>query len=148
MSSHLYFISVKRLRIEKGTSEDADKFEAVADTGRSENMLFIFLPRIFWVSFTRILFVSEFEQTESSLQANDISVSYISKIWISRYSKTLKTKISDFFLSFLSRLMYQTQHICGSSYCLDMTILSLYTKLVYNHEMISICYVLLETHMK
>lgn len=34
MSSHFYFISVKRLRIEKGTSEDADKFEAVADTGK------------------------------------------------------------------------------------------------------------------
>ncbi|CAM4539410.1 unnamed protein product [Leuciscus chuanchicus] len=52
VSIHSY--NIKRMRIEKGTSEDADKFEAVADT--------------------------EFEQTEGSLQANDISVSYISKI--------------------------------------------------------------------
>lgn len=47
MSSHLYFISVKKLRIEKGTTDDADKFEAVADTGRCENTLFIFHPLIF-----------------------------------------------------------------------------------------------------
>lgn len=48
MSSHLYFISVKRLRIEKGSSDDTDKFEAVADTGKlsSENMSFIFHPLI------------------------------------------------------------------------------------------------------
>lgn len=45
MSSHLYLISVKRLRIEKGTSEDADKFEAVADTGKLglKTCLFSFL---------------------------------------------------------------------------------------------------------
>ncbi|XP_016382975.1 intraflagellar transport protein 25 homolog [Sinocyclocheilus rhinocerous] len=46
VSIHSY--NIKRLRIEKGTSDDADKFEAVADT--------------------------EFEHTESSLQANDVSV--------------------------------------------------------------------------
>uniref|UniRef100_A0A8C1ITN2 Uncharacterized protein n=1 Tax=Cyprinus carpio TaxID=7962 RepID=A0A8C1ITN2_CYPCA len=37
MSLHLDFISVKRLRIEKGSSDDADKFEAVADTDRFES---------------------------------------------------------------------------------------------------------------
>jgi len=42
MSSHLYLISVKRLRIEKSTSEDTDKFEAVADTGRSEKHVIYF----------------------------------------------------------------------------------------------------------
>lgn len=37
MHLHSYFIfQVKRLKIEKGTSDDADKFEAVADTGESE----------------------------------------------------------------------------------------------------------------
>uniref|UniRef100_A0A671PVI0 Intraflagellar transport protein 25 homolog n=1 Tax=Sinocyclocheilus anshuiensis TaxID=1608454 RepID=A0A671PVI0_9TELE len=41
-------IQLQQLRIEKGTSDDADKFEAVADT--------------------------EFEHTESSLQASDVSV--------------------------------------------------------------------------
>ncbi|XP_051749617.1 intraflagellar transport protein 25 homolog isoform X1 [Ctenopharyngodon idella] len=46
VSIHSY--NIKKLRIEKGTSDDADKFEAVADT--------------------------EFEHTEGSLQANDISV--------------------------------------------------------------------------
>lgn len=34
MSLHSHLISVKRLRIEKGTSDDAEKFEAVADTGK------------------------------------------------------------------------------------------------------------------
>uniref|UniRef100_A0A8C2G9G5 Uncharacterized protein n=1 Tax=Cyprinus carpio TaxID=7962 RepID=A0A8C2G9G5_CYPCA len=42
MSLHLDFISVKRLRIEKGSSDDADKFEAVADTDRSNNFFLFF----------------------------------------------------------------------------------------------------------
>ncbi|XP_051543935.1 intraflagellar transport protein 25 homolog isoform X1 [Myxocyprinus asiaticus] len=46
ISIHSY--NIKNLRIEKGTSEDADKFEAIAET--------------------------EFEHTESSLQNNDINV--------------------------------------------------------------------------
>uniref|UniRef100_A0A673L1S4 Intraflagellar transport protein 25 homolog n=1 Tax=Sinocyclocheilus rhinocerous TaxID=307959 RepID=A0A673L1S4_9TELE len=49
VSIHSY--NIKRLRIEKGTSDDAEKFEAVADT--------------------------EFEHTESSLQANDISIRHL-----------------------------------------------------------------------
>ncbi len=99
MSLHSLFISVKRLRIEKNTSDDAETFEAVADTGKS-NYYIIFHSLIICVSFKWILFVSEFEHTESSLQANDISVSYSSKIWHLRYSKTLKTKISPFSLFF------------------------------------------------
>ncbi|XP_065123049.2 intraflagellar transport protein 25 homolog [Paramisgurnus dabryanus] len=44
----IYSYNIKRLRVEKGTSEDADNFETIAET--------------------------EFEHTESSLQTNDISV--------------------------------------------------------------------------
>lgn len=54
MSLHSHFISVKRLRIEKGTSDDAEKFEAVADTGKW-NYYIIFHSLIIWVSFTWII---------------------------------------------------------------------------------------------
>lgn len=140
MSSHLYFISVKRLRIEKGTSDDADKFEAVADTGKVWKHV-IYFPSSDLECYSREYCLFQSLSTQRTAYRLMIFLWVIfQRFWS---PATLKTEISRVFLSFLSRWMYQIQHICGSSYCLDMTILSLYTKLVYNHEMISICYVLL-----
>ena len=70
------FITVKRLRIEKNAREEADKFEVVAEKGTNACTDVMCCVQCWRERLTQVYFVFlEFEQTENSLQINDITVS-------------------------------------------------------------------------
>uniref|UniRef100_A0A8B9RDC3 F5/8 type C domain-containing protein n=1 Tax=Astyanax mexicanus TaxID=7994 RepID=A0A8B9RDC3_ASTMX len=82
----VHSFNVKHLRIEKNTLEEADKFQVMAEKGKnpqsaqglhSLNNLKLHKIRLSEIQLTRLheFCVLEFEQTENSLQTNDISVS-------------------------------------------------------------------------